>query len=242
MKTIPALLFCLLATVAVTAERAPTLDDILARHAASAGPPLESLEVALTIVEPDFTVTADYLARRDGRMRIDVYAGDSRVFIEALDGSGGWQWNAGDAEPRGLSDTGRAALLRGVIANLYGLHERPALGYTLAFEGGVTIDGRRYWQVSSVAPDGFEEILYLDPNTAAIARKREVSALHPDIDPREAPIETRFSDWRRQDGRLLSFRSEKVDLATGQRLQQATLDTVVVDPSIDDARFEPDAS
>lgn len=242
MKLVPALLFTMLATAAVTAERPPELNDILARHAASLGPPLEALEVALTIVEPDFTVTADYVARRDGRMRIDVYIDGSRVFVEALDGAGGWQWSAGDAQPTGLSDTGRAALKRGLVANLYGLHERPALGYTLTYEGVTLLDDARYWQLRSIAPDGFEEMLYLDPETGAVARKREVSALHPDMDPAEAAIETRFSDYRRQDGRLISFRSEKLDLETGQPLQRATLTTVVVDPALPDGRFLPDAS
>ena len=242
MKLIPGLLFCLLATVAVTAERSPALDRILALHAEAVGPSLQSIEVDLTITEPGFTVTANYVARRDGRMRIDVFADGNHVFTEALDGDEGWQWNLGDAGPAPLGDAGREALRRGLVGNLYGLHEREALGYTLSYEGDATLDGTRYWQLRSVAPDGFEEILYLDRETAVVARRREVSALHPDLDPAELPVETRFSDFRRLEGRLIGFRSEKLDLASGERLQQTVIGRVVVNPALDDSRFLADAS
>jgi hypothetical protein len=73
-------------------------------------------------------------------MRIDVFAGEDRVFTEALGPEGGWQM-FGDGTIADLSEDGDAALRRGVIANLYGLHELPALGYTLNFLGASERNG-----------------------------------------------------------------------------------------------------
>ncbi len=237
MKFVPALLFCMLTTAAVTAEQSTRLADVLALHAESAGPGLDALRAELSIEEPGFSVDGLYVARRDGRMRIDIYADGVRVFIEALDGADGWQWRGDSAEPEPLSDAGRAALYRGVVANLYGLHERPAQGYTLSYEGEAYVDGERYWQLRSVAPGGYTELLFLDPATGLVARKREQRALHPDADPRESLLETRYSDYRRVGGRMLSFRSETVDLDRGERLQQTRLRAAEPDPQPDAAYF-----
>jgi len=236
MRVIPLLLFSLLATAAVTAERASPLAGILDRHAEAVGEPINSLEVELRIEEPGFAVDAVYVAERSGRMRIDVYQAGERVFTEALDGEGGWQWPAG-AEPMELSAAGRAALRRGVVANLYGLHERPALGYDLEYRGAVELDGRGYWVVASESPDGFPELLYVSRETALVERRRETSALHPDLDPAETTTVTRLSDFRRHAGRALAHATEKVDTETGESLQRVTITRVRINPVLADDRF-----
>lgn len=236
MRIIPLLLFSLLATAAVTAERDSPLPDILARHAAAVGGPIEALEVKLRIEEPGFVVDAVYVAERSGRMRIDVYQEGERVFTEALDGRGGWQWPAG-GEPTDLSAAGRAALRRGIVANLYGLHERPALGYELEYRGAVEVDGRGYWVVASQSPQGFLELFYVNRESALVERKRETSALHPDLDPAETTTVTLLSDFRRHEGRALAHATDKLDTQTGERLQKVTITGVTINHELIDDRF-----
>lgn len=239
MKAIPLLMFFLLTTAAVTAERTVSLPELLDRHEDALGAPLRSAQIELRIEEPTFTVTATYVAHRDGRMRIDVFDEGLRVFSEALDGDGGWQWQAGGGA-MALSDAGRATLERGIVGNLYGLHERPSLGYLLELQGVVTIDGRCYWKVLSRAPDGFEKLLFLDTATALVEREQEVSALHPDVDEAKQTVLTRVSDFRSQDGRTLPFRSEKVDAVTGDWLQRIRITRFVADPELPDEIFAAD--
>ena len=130
---LPALLLVFVTSCAPDPDPGMTLERLLEAHAEARGGKaalenLQSMTVDLEIVEPDFTVTGQYRASRDGRMRIDVYAGDQRVFTEALGPDGGWQM-FGDGKVADLSPGRDVALQRGVIGNLHGLHELPALGY-----------------------------------------------------------------------------------------------------------------
>ena len=229
MRTIPALILGLLAAAAITAERPYVLADILDRHSVAMGVPADALRVDLLIEEPTFTVTGQYWANRNGEMRIDVYAGDERVFTEALDGDGGWQQHAnGDREP--LTETGRAALRRGIIANLYTLSDRPALGYTLRYLGKATEDDRSLWKISCLAPTGLEQLFYLEPRTALVVFTEEYSLLHPYIDATRVNRITIFSDYRSVDGRMLAHRSQTTATETGEVLQNTTVRLAAITP------------
>lgn len=230
MRVIPTVLLGLMAAAATMAERPLTLEDILASHRSAIGTAVAAVEIELLIEEPAFTVSANYRADRRGKMRIDVYAGDERVFTEALDGDGGWQQHGESAEREALSDTGRAALRRGIIANVYALHERPDHGYTLSLDGTSTINGVQHWQVRSRAPDGFEEVFLLDTRSALIVQKRERSALHPDIEATEVNRVTILSDYRPVGGRQIAHRMQTIDADSGDVLQTTTVQAARITP------------
>lgn len=230
MRVIPTLLLCLMGAAATMAERPPTLEDVLASHRSAVGTAAAAVDIQLLIEEPAFTVTASYRANRNGEMRIDVFAGEERVFTEALDEDGGWQQHGENAAREPLSDTGRAALRRGIIANVYALHERPAHGYTLRFDGTTTINGAPHWQVTSLSPDGFEEVFLLDADSALIVQKRERSALHPDIDATQVNRVTMLSDYRSVSGRQVAHRLQTIDSDSGHILQTTTVRAAEVTP------------
>ena len=101
-----------------SATRAESLDHILACNAEALGgerafAQIDNLRIQLDIAEPGFEVTATYVASRAGLMRIDVMAGDERVFAEGLDDAGAWQWTP-DA---GVTRSSAAA----AVTNLNGL-------------------------------------------------------------------------------------------------------------------------
>jgi hypothetical protein len=234
-----------LVLVALSCEQAsaPTLAEVLARHVEARGGAteierIESLEVGLRISEPTFDVEARYRATRNGRMRIDVFADSVRVFTEAHDGGSGWQLGAGEeSEPGEMSPAGEAAVNRGILANLFGLHEWQAQGYTLTLRGREQVDGTGYWAIDVLAPDGFEQRLYLDEETYLIARKRDQSALHPDVDPEVQAFETIFGDFRTVDDVAFSFAELKRHLRTGEVAQTVVITEVIVNPTIDSAIF-----
>ncbi|MEJ2318097.1 MAG: hypothetical protein P8Y10_13955 [Gemmatimonadales bacterium] len=234
-----------LVAVACGQPGAPTLEEIVARHAEARGGTaeierIESLEVGLRISEPTFDVEARYRATRDGRMRIDVFADSVRVFTEAHDSVSGWQLGAGEeSEPVEMSPAGEEAVKRGVLANLFGLHEWQAQGYALTLRGREEIDDTGYWVIDAVAPDGFAQRLYLDEETYLIARKRDRSALHPDVDPEEEAFETIFGDFRAVDGVVFSFAEQKQDLRTGEVAQSVVVKELIVNPDIDPSIFTP---
>jgi len=210
----------------VAMANAPTLEQILDANAHASGDKnalatRQTMEMKLIIKEPTFVVTGHYRATRDGRMRIDIYAGTKRVFTEAYDGHRGWQQRGQDTEVTDMSPAGEAAVRRGVVGNMVLLKDRPKLGYHLSFAGMTGIDGTRYYLVDSVAPDGFAERFYINADTFLIERSRETSALHPDASPTVKQYEKVKEGYTRVQGIMVAARSIKYDLQTGTAVQTA---------------------
>lgn len=220
MRIIPGFLFFVLATAAITAERVDSLPEVLAMHEKALGAPLQSLELELQISKPGFRGNARYVASRDAGMRLDVFADGKRVFSEGLDSNGAWQLPADANAAVAIDGTNESVLRRAIVANLFGLHERPALGYQLCYDGHKTVDGTAYWQVSSTAPDGFRETFLINVKTGLIDRKLEARASDPLYATSERWFVTEFSSYRSIADRKMSFEIERRDAASGQPLVQ----------------------
>lgn len=237
MRIIPGFLFFVLATAAITAERIDSLPEVLAQHQKALGEPLRSVQLDLSITEPTLDVTARYLASRASGMRIDVYADGIHVFSEGLDENGGWRLSANDSDKKPINEDGERALRHGLVGNLYGLHERRALGYKLSYDGHRTLDNKPYWRVSSVAPDGYTEIFFINARTGLIDRKQEVSALHPDRETGVRETVTYFSNYQWLGKHRLSLALEKRDVTSGQLLQQVTVTRAEANPRLPETAF-----
>src|SRR5215469_1142536 len=233
------LFFCLvLAFTKLAAEPSLTLDDVIARNTDAMGAKekiesLRSVEISLHIKDPTFEVDGIYHAARPGKMRIDIMADGKRVYMERFDGERGWQWNGKEEKEEGAIPT--AALRHGVElpGNLFGLHEMQKRGNGLELAGREKVDGVDYYVLRLVFADGYESSLYVDPRNWRITRRRDVRALHPDIDPTKTTIESRKSDWRQVNGLWFAFLSEDVDLNTGKVLETSTVKETKVNPAID---------
>ena len=245
MFFISGLLLCS-AEFASAEDSVPTLDDLLQRHAAARGgvAALESVEVLaleLELTEPAFTVQGRYVATRDGMVRVDIFAANQRVFSEAINEQGGWQWSAQNPdEVKPLSPDGAAALERGRAGNLYALHELPSVGYKLRYRGLEQLADHPYHVVETVAPDGFQRDVYLDPETYHVAAKAEVSALHPDVDPNTSSQITRALAYQTVSGIVLISQSEKTERANGAVLQSSVVTSAAINPEIPDGYFNPE--
>lgn len=224
----------------------PETGSLVDRHVAALGgrdalESVESIRVQVEVTEPEFSVRGDYRADRNGHMRIDIFADDTRVFTEAMNGETGWQMFA-SGEVADLSPEGEAALRQGITGNLYGLHEYAGLGHQVS-EGGVeTVDGVDYPVIDIVFDNGHERRLYLDPETFLVARERSEYALHPDLDPDEEIFETRYSDFRDVGGIVRAFASERINLRTGEVAQTTRVLEVEINPDLDPGQFERPAS
>lgn len=230
------------AQLTVGAESSLTLDDVIARNTEAMGgrdriESVQTVEVTLHIKDPDFEVDGVYHAARPGRMRIDIAANGKRVYMERFDGKKGWQWNGKVEKEEGVTPT--AALRHGVElpGNLFGLHELQKRGYRVALTGREKIDGADYYVLRVTLADDYETSLYVDTQTWRITRRREVRALHPDVDPTKTTIESRKSDWRQVDGLWFAFAEEDVDLNTSKVLETTTVKEIKVNPPIDPAIF-----
>ncbi len=248
MKRRPAflLILSLFAISACAQQSDMTIENLLDRNADARGgkaaiEAVNTVEIDLHIVEPKYNFTANYRATRDGFMRIDVFADGTRVFTESLGPNGGWQM-FGDGDLDALTPEGESALERGVIGNLYGLHELPSLGYTLELIGAAERNGGQYWEVEKTAPDGFSEHLFFDKDTFLVVSSIETSALHPDIDLTEVRQETFNIEHRETAGVLFGSKTEKRNLETGDIMQTVTVTARRMNEQLDPSQFERPAA
>ena len=249
IRIILAALFGLMASACDPSGSQMTLEQLLeknaeARGGAAAIENVQSIAIEALIEEPAFTLTGDYVATRDGWMRIDVYANDTRVFTEALGPDGGWQM-FDDGSVADLSTEGEAALHRGVAGNLFGLHELPNRGYTLTLVGETTRNEKPYWEIEKIAPDGFSEHVFIDPDTFLVAIEIQTSALHPDLDSTETRQETFALNYSETAGVLFAEKSEKRNIDTGEVMQTVTVNNRRINEPVDAAHFArpaPDAT
>jgi hypothetical protein len=172
-------------------------------------------------------------------MRIDITADGKHVYTEALGEKRGWQWK-GQGEPVEESQKATAALRHGAELpdKLFGLHEVRQRGNKLELVRREVVEHINYYVLRLTFSDGVETTLYVDPNSWLITRRREVRALHPDIDPTPTTIETTMSDFRKVGELLFAFASTDTDLKTGKVLEKATLRSIVLNPTVDPEFFE----
>lgn len=208
-----------------------TAEAVLARHIEAIGggeavDAVRNIRIRPEVVEPGFTVEGDYRATRDGRMRVDIFADGQRVFSEGIDAEGGWQQGGDGAEIREASEAATAALAHGIEFNLYRLNDLAARGGSVTLDGRHTVDGVDYYVLRVVLADGFTRYFYVHPETWLIERHRETSALHPDLAAEERTAETIESGFERHCGVLISTRTRKIDLDTGEEIQRTATRSV----------------
>jgi hypothetical protein len=235
------LLLLFLAGVAVPQQ--DSLESVLRLNTAALGgkeaiEKIQSVEIKLTIQEPTFTVDAVYVADRKIRMRIDIYSDGKRVFTEAFDGQKGWQMGE-DGVAKDASPDGTKALRAGIFlpGKFFGLYELPPLGHRLAYQGKEEINKISYHVLKLTLDHGKETYLYIHPESGLVERKRDVKALHPDVDATTRQIESVNSDFRKVAGTVRSYQSTDTDLKTGEIIQTTTVKEIKINPELQDSLF-----
>lgn len=199
---------------------------------------LQGIQVHFHLSEPSFTVDGIYSADRRGRMRVDIFADEVRVFSEGLDGNSGWQLQKDATRGTPTSPAGTIALQHGIENHLFGLHEYASRGHLLELDGHQVVDGSKYQVIKVVYKEGGTQWRYLNSTTWLIERVRERKALHPDVDPTQTTIETRLSDFRKAGKILRPFHEEQVNLSTGQVIQTTSTRQVKINPAFEKDFFE----
>ncbi|MEX1994378.1 MAG: hypothetical protein WD929_06930 [Steroidobacteraceae bacterium] len=224
---------------------APDLDSVIAKHVearggASAIEAIHSYEADIRIVEPTFEVDGNYVATRDGGMRIDISMDGTRVFTEALDQGRSWSWSPGEGVSEG-SPQGSAALRHGIEFpfKLFGLHEMRARGHRLELQGREVVDGIDYHVLQLTLDDGFHVTYYVHPESWLIERERARRALHVDVDPTLEWIETVYSDYRPMGGVLYPYQQVERQLTTGKVLSTGTTREIRINPPLAADHFAP---
>jgi len=219
------------------------LDSIIENHTLAIGgyeavENLQCIQIHFHVIEPTLEVDGIYAADRQGRMRVDIIAGDVRVFSEGYDGTSGWQLHQNVHSGVPTSPAGTRALLHGIENQLYGLHEFKTRGHELELTGKETIDGTTYHVIRITYKDGSEIWRYVNATSWLVERTRERKALHPDVDSTETVLETFLSDFRKTGGILRPFHEVQMDLSTNQVVQTTQVKELTINPTFNAERFE----
>lgn len=190
--------------------------NLAAVRAEPRGDTITNTNKLLRIEEGGYTLTARYRATSAGKMRIDVFDGNDRVYSEGKDETGVWEWAGGDDAPSNVFHEGAAALEHGIEFNLFPLAALPDRGHDIELVGTEPIRGNDYYVLKITLSDGFETYRYVNADTWQVDLSRDFRAFHPGIDSRKQYIETRHDQWTLVDGVLFAARTRNVDLDTGE--------------------------
>jgi hypothetical protein len=226
------------------ADKALSLEQIIQNYTKAMGgkeaiEAAKTMEIALLIEEPKFKLDAVYKVDRKQRMRIDVFSEGRRVFTEAYDGTRGWQ-QKGEGQPAEFSsDQGSKALWHGTLLpdKLIGLHEYQKLGHDVGLNGREMVDGINYYVLKITLSDGFETLAYIHPETWLIERRRDVAAIHVDIDPKKQRLETVFTDYKPVEGVMRSHKGTQKDLDTKAWTGTTTIQSIKMNIPMDESIF-----
>jgi outer membrane lipoprotein-sorting protein len=247
MKILIMILLMLLFIPFANAEKDVTLQEIIGHHTKATGgkeaiEKVKAAEIQVYIEEPTFKVKGKYVADRDQRMRIDIYNEGKWVFAEGYDGKTAWERNKENGPAEKSSEQAGPALWHGTVlpGKMFGLHEMESLGHKVTLEGRETVDAINYYVVKVTLSDGFSKFYYIHPENWRIERSRDLKALHPNLDPAKKWTESRYSDFKMQDGVLRPFRSDDYDLKSGQKIQTTIIESFTTNPKIDPSVYRPD--
>ena len=220
------------------AAQAPSVDDVVARYLAARGGAdrlravrAERLTGHMTF--PGGLTGVDTIEMaRPGRIRTTVHF-PRGTLVQGYDGKMVWGINplAGDTAPHPL-DPGTA---KNVIAG--GDMDGPLLDYRMrgirvSLAGLDTAAGRPAWALTVIRPDSNVDTYYVDTLSYRLTRWQG----HRQADGTPVVYETYFHDYRQVAGLWFSCRLESHTLGRpGEQL--IVVDSVMVDPPVDDRRF-----
>jgi outer membrane lipoprotein-sorting protein len=226
------------ALLAPPAVAALTVDEIVARHVAARGG-REAL-AAVRAVRMTGRATAgpgrQAIVRREiarpGRIRTELeFQGTTGVW--AWDGSAGWRVSPldGGLEPEALPADEAASLAE--QADLEGpLVDWKAKGHAVEVVGQEPLPGGPAHRLKVTLKSGAPRTVWVDAGTGLVVRTESTRRLRG----RDVVLETAFGDYQKTAG-VAFARSIETGVAGRPRRLRVVVETVEVNPALDDTRF-----
>lgn|GEM_PF-725407 len=220
----------------------PTVEEILAHHAAARGG-YERLKAVRTII-----YRGTY---REGGQVVMLHAamalmrpyyklvGDPEHpdpdFAEGYDGSA-WELYG---DPGIVLRTVGAASAAGRHATRIGgpLIDAADAGSTVTLGGTEQIDGRKAYRLLVRMQDGFEQQELIDAASWLLVAQRKTAPIH--AFGSSIASEERFGDYRTVDGILFAFADREVEIATGKVLNEMQWTSITLNRDLDPRAFSP---
>lgn len=217
---------------------AQTVDDLVARNVdarggAEAWKAVSSLRLTGRMeVGEGMLVPYVLEQKRPRKMRLE-FEFDGETAVQCTDGETGWKLVPflGRTNPEPMTE---AELLESAgSADLYGLlFDYASRGHIVELLGREPVEGRDAFKLKVTLPGGAVRWVYLDAESGLEVKLETLRTLGG----RERRVETFYRDWQEAEGLLIPRRQES--RTEGEKtLHLLTVETVNVNPALDDSRF-----
>jgi hypothetical protein len=224
-------------------EKARAVDELVARNVAARGGAeawqgVSSLRLTgLMDVGQDMYLPYVLEQKRPNKMCLE-FVFDGETAVQCSDGKMGWKIAPfrGRTTPEPLTE----AELRETTDSTdpYGLlFDHAARGLTVELLGREPVEGRDSFKLKVTLPQGAVRWMYLDAETALEVKLETMRT----VSGRERLVKTFYYDWQETDGLLIPRRQETLTVGDTEP-HFLTVDSVTVNPPLDDARFAMPAS
>jgi len=235
MKT-PALALTLLAAAAATT--AQSVDDVVSRYLEARGGlarlrSVQSLRLSGRMHLADIEAPFVLELKRPARMRTE-FTVNGQKGVQAYDGRTAWSVSPLPGEParRMEPEEAREARVQADV-DLSPLVDSEAKGYTVRLQGREALSGGETWKLLVTGGGGPDRTLYLDTRTHFVVRAEEKR----DLDGETVDFVTEFGDYRTVDGLVYPHRIDVAPKGRPEERQRLEIESVEVNPPLDDARF-----
>ncbi len=233
----------LLAAAVLSAASAPSVDDVVARYVSARGG-LKKIRAIQTLRQKgQATAGASRVAlvtrelARPAKARFEfTIQGVTGVYVS--DGAHGWQVSPfdGDMQPVEMPDDAvREAVEQADIEGP--LVDWKAKGHRVELVGRETVDGREAYKLKVILKSGAVRYEFVDGTSFYLVRTDTTRQVRG----RAIPIRTTFGDFKKTAGVVFPRRIEVEAEGRPNRLS-IVVDSIEVNPRIDDARFEIQAA
>lgn len=221
-----------------------TLSDIIAQNTKALGgaqaiDATQNITVISQLKDRKYLDSVHFMADRMGRMRIDIYNNDKRVYTESFDGTNGHQWSPQKGQSP-ASEKGTVALSHTpqLPGHIFQLKDLVSNGHKLALVDQETIDDTLFYVLKLTLDDGFEVYYYVHSESMLITRSRSQRALHVDVDSTVQHIEVKFENYRKVQGVLKPYLVREVDLNTDSILMVNKVYDIRINLNIPESTYD----
>lgn len=171
--------------------------------------------------------------KRPDKMRLE-FVFDGETAVQCTDGNAGWKLLPfrGRTAPEPMTEEELRETAD--LAALYGLlFDYAARGHAVEPLGREPVEGRDALKLKVTLPGGAVRWVYVDAESGLEVK---VEALRT-VGGRERRVETFYHDWQATEEGLLIARRQETRTEGDNQFHLLTVDTVVVNPPLDDSRF-----
>lgn len=216
---------------------AQSVEEIISKHIKAMGgadklSKFKSLKMISTMSVMNISMPVSTTVIQDRAFRTETTVENMKI-IQAVNGSKGWMLNPMAGENKAIALPDEAVQQYSAQTDLTGLYNYKEKGYTVNLEGEQDLSGAKVYKLVLTMKNGLKQENYISKDTYYILK---VVATVP-VNGQQVQTENLQSDFRQIDGITFPFLSEISTSAMPGTKMINKLETVEINPKIDESIF-----